>query len=128
MLTYLALGWMLVDAEMGVYGWGGIVGSIIVLCLLFTSPIERLQKPIDQWFKTDFATFLTVLLGSFLIVVIATYLDTFAKFVLIISATTLSRMELQTQGIKNWSAFFILLGASLLGLVLGFGIHYLIKS
>ena len=113
---------------MTLYAWGGIIGSIIVLCLLFTTPIEQLQRPLVKWFKTDFGTFVSVLFGSFLFVLIATYFNTFAKILLILSATTLSRMELQTLGIKNWPAFFILLIPCLLGLGLGFGSHYIIDS
>ena len=126
-LTYITFGWTLFEAKMTLYAWGGIIGSIIVLCLLFTTPINQLQKPIVKWFKTDFGTFISILLGSFLIVVIATYLNTFAKIMLILSATTLVRMELQTLGIKNWSAFFMLLITSLLGLGLGLGLHYFIN-
>lgn len=127
-LTYITFGWTLFEAKMTLYAWGGIIGSIIVLCLLFTTPINQLQKPIVKWFKTDFGTFISILLGSFLIVVIATYLNTFAKIMLILSATTLVRMELQTLGIKNWSAFFMLLITSLLGLGLGLGLHYFINN
>jgi hypothetical protein len=127
-LTYITFGWTLFEAKMTLYAWGGIIGSIIVLCLLFTTPINQLQKPIVKWFKTDFGTFISILLGSCLIVVIATYLNTFAKILLILSATTLVRMELQTLGIKNWSAFFMLLITSLLGLGLGLGLHYFINN
>lgn len=126
MLTYLALGWTLFPAEMTPYAWGGILGSIVVLCFLFTTPINQLQRPIVKWFKTDLGTFISVLFASFMIVVIATYLDTFAKVLLILSATTLSRIELQTLGIRSWSAFFILLITCFSGLALGLGFHYLI--
>ncbi|EAW35493.1 hypothetical protein [Lyngbya sp. PCC 8106] len=127
-LTYITFGWTLFEAEINLYEWGGIITSVVILCLLFTTPINQLQKPIVKWFKTDFGTFISILLGSFLIVVIATYLNTFAKILLILSATTLVRMELQTLGIKNWSAFFILLITSLLGLGLGLGFHFLIDN
>ncbi|ERT06008.1 putative membrane protein [Lyngbya aestuarii BL J] len=127
-LTYITFGWTLFEAEINLYELGAIITSIVILCLLFTTPINQLQKPIVKWFKTDVGTFISILLGSFLIVVIATYLNTFAKILLILSATTLVRMELQTLGIKNWSAFFILLITSLLGLGLGLGIHYFIEN
>ena len=128
MLTYITFGWTLFEAELTLYAWGGIIGSIIVLCFLFTTPIDQFQKPIVKWFKTDLGTFVSVLFASFMIVVIATYLDTFAKVLLILSATTLSRIELQTLGIKNWSAFFWLIATSLLGLGIGFGFHYFIHN
>lgn len=127
-LTYFTFGWTLFEAALNLYAWGVIVATIVGLCLLFTTPINQLQKPIIKWFATDFGTFVSVLLGSFIIVVIATYLNTFAKILLILSATTLARIELQTLGIRNWSAFFILLTTSLLGLGLGLGFHYFIKQ
>ncbi|MEL7034360.1 MAG: hypothetical protein AAFO04_01890 [Cyanobacteria bacterium J06592_8] len=128
MLTYMMLGWTLFEFKIHPYTWGAIFVGILILCLLFTTPVSQLKKPIIQWFQTDFRTFITILFGAFLIVVIATYLNTFSKILLILSATTLSRMELQTLGVKNWSAFLILLTTSLLGLGSGVGVYYLIKN
>ncbi|MDY7023945.1 MAG: hypothetical protein SWJ54_21795, partial [Cyanobacteriota bacterium] len=120
--------WTLFELKIHPYTWATIFVGILILCLLFTTPIAQLKKPILRWFQTDFRKFISILFGAFLIVVAATYLQTFSKILLILSATTLSRMELQTVGIKNWLAFLILLTTSLLGLSLGAGVHYFIKN
>ncbi len=125
--TYFTFGWTLFEVQITLYAWGLIILTIVGLCLLFTTPTNQLQKPIIKWFRTDVGTFVSVLMGAFIIVVIATYLNTFAKILLILSATLLVRVELQIIGIRNWSAFLILLITSLLGLALGFGLHSLIQ-
>ncbi len=128
LVTCLSLGWDLFETNLDLLSWGLISVGLIVLCLCLTTPIKLLQKPIDTWFASDFRTFLSIVFGSFLIVFIATSVDTVSKLLLLLSATLLARIELRTARLKDWQAFVILVLVCLSGLSLGVWIHYLVLN
>ncbi len=128
LVTCLSLGWDLFEANLDLLSWGLISVGLIVLCLCLTTPIKLLQQPITTWFSSDFRTFFSIVLGSFLIVFIATSVDTFAQLLLLLSANLLARIELRTAHLKDWQAFVILVLISFSGLGVGGGVHYLLLN
>lgn len=128
LVTCLSLGWDLFEANLYLLSKGIICFGLIILCLCLTTPIKLLQQPITTWFASDFRTFLSIVLGSCLIVVIATSVETFTQLLLLSSATLLARIELRTAHFKDWQAFVILVLVSFSGLGIGGGMNYLLLN
>ncbi|WP_156093083.1 hypothetical protein [Planktothrix serta] len=61
---------------------------------------------------------------SILGVFIVTWLQISINILLMLSATALARLELQTSRFNNWPAFIILSLLSTVGLILGWGLNY----
>jgi hypothetical protein len=123
-LTYFTLGWALFRAEFSLLMWGFIILSIALLVFCLTTPLENLKGPVMKWFRSNVGTFMAVIFAAFLLVLLATWIDIFFKILLMLSSMILARTELQTIGVKHWLAFLILMTISLMGLVLGWELHY----
>lgn len=123
-LTYFTLGWALFQAEISLWAWGMIILSIASIVFCLTTPLDNLKGPLSQWFRSNVGTFFAVIFAAFLLVVLATWIDIFFKILLMLSSMILARTELQTIGVKHWLAFLILMSISLVGLVLGWELHY----
>ncbi|MGC9525354.1 MAG: hypothetical protein ACP5D7_07420 [Limnospira sp.] len=125
LLTYTVFGWALYELHLQIHIWGALELGIVFLALLYTVPLNRLKRPLNAWFKSNIGFFLSVIFGAFLIVVLATWLEIFTTTLMALSATALTRMELQTRNVKSWKAFFVLCAVSMSGLALGSGLHHL---
>ncbi|MGB3533696.1 MAG: hypothetical protein WBA13_09265 [Microcoleaceae cyanobacterium] len=124
LITYFTLGWTIFLAEISLLMWGFIIIGMASLVFCLTTPLENLKGPIMKWFRSNVGTFFAVIFAAFLLVVLATWIDIFFKIMLMLSAMILARTELQTIGVKHWLAFLILMSISLIGLVLGWVLHY----
>lgn len=125
MLTYMVFGWSLFKLQIQWKLWVIIQLIIILLYLFLTVPLEKLSRPINRWFQSDIGAFLSVVFSAFLLVVLATHIEVFTTILMALSATILTRMELQTHSTKNWQAFLVLCLVSMLGLVVGWQLHHL---
>ena len=126
LLTYTVFGWALYELHWEIHLWGALEIGIVILALLYTIPLYRFKKPLNAWFKSNIGFFLSVIFGAFLIVILVTWLEIFTTTLMALSATALTRMELQTRSVKNWRAFFVLCGVSMLGLAIGWSLHHLV--
>ncbi|MFO7031608.1 hypothetical protein B9T07_16880 [Limnospira fusiformis CCALA 023] len=125
MLTYMVFGWGLFNLKIEWHLWVSIKLIIILIALFFTVPLENLSRPLNRWFQSNLGAFLSVVFGAFLLVVLATHMEVFTTILMALSATILTRMELQTHSTKNWQAFLVLCLVSMLGLVVGWQLHHL---
>ncbi|KDR54336.1 hypothetical protein H6G58_19325 [Arthrospira platensis FACHB-971] len=125
MLTYMVFGWGLFNLKIEWHLWVIIKLIIILIALFLTVPLENLSRPLNRWFQSNLGAFLSVVFGAFLLVVLATHMEVFTTILMALSATILTRMELQTHSTKNWQAFLVLCLVSMLGLVVGWQLHHL---
>lgn len=109
-----------------------LLGAILVLlmALAFTTPIALITLSMGNWIKTETRAFFGLLLASAVAVIFIYWLEYLARFLLLLVAATLFRLELQTAGYQKRSAKIVLAISCLIGFGLGvclytfFGHHY----
>jgi hypothetical protein len=118
----------------GVFGWtcgvshndwlrGGFL--VLLITLLLIAPIRFLQICFSSWLASDARAFISIIILSFLCVVVLTWLEVFAQFFVLLAAGILVRLDLQTAGFGEWQAFFSLAGMCLASFALGVFFNYL---
>lgn len=136
LVTYSILGWR----SSSVHGfwviWLGVPSSWVILLLVvagalliavsLTSALPIVTDIIGFTLKSDTRAFLVVSIGAFLTVLIICWLPVFAHILIVVSANSLARLDLQTARFTQWQAFWILSIVSLAGLGLGWVAHSLI--
>ena len=123
--TYTIFGWL-------VFNYTTLQKAIpltITLTLLITgaltSPLKNSRRLITRWFKTDIGTFITITLTALLGAVLLTWFHVFTNTLILLCAEALARLDLQTCGIRDAKAFFLLITFSGTGLGLGWlASHY----
>ncbi|NER46998.1 MAG: hypothetical protein F6J92_09915 [Symploca sp. SIO1A3] len=96
----------------------GIV-CILLISLALTAPFQLIKSCYSSWLQSDFRAFISVIVGSFLLVIILGSLDVFVRILVLIAASTLARIDLQTASYGEWQAFWLLSIVSLIGYSLG---------
>lgn len=124
LLACFHFGWFLFESHFYFVISGLILVCIWLIDLFFTMPLNPLRSGVIKWIRTDLGTFLMIVVLSILGVFMITWLQISINILLMISATALARLELQTARCKNWYAFLILSLLSTVGLILGWGLNY----
>ncbi len=96
----------------------GIV-YILVISLALTAPFQLIKTCYSSWLQSDFRAFMSVIVGSFFAVIIIGSLDVFIRILVLIAASALARIDLQTANYSEWQAFWLLSLVSLTGYSLG---------
>ncbi|MDQ2096867.1 MAG: hypothetical protein QQW96_04385 [Tychonema bourrellyi B0820] len=78
-----------------------------------------------RWLSTDMGAFLSIIVCSFIAVIVVTWLHLFTTCLVLVSAGALARLDIQVSGFKKWQSFGILATISLTGLGLGGAIELL---
>ena len=92
---------------------------ILLIALALTAPFTLIRNFYSSWLKSDTKAFASVIIGAFFSVIILRWIDVFIRILVLISASALVRLDLQTAGYSKWQAFGILLLISLTGFSLG---------
>lgn len=88
--------------------YGSAVIGIMVIVMLFTSPVSLVTVGLDNWLKSDGRAFLSIFLGAFAFAIIVQRVDFFARFLVLLAAVFLSKLDLQLLGISRWLSSLIL--------------------
>lgn len=128
LLTYLHFGWTLFEANNYFFISILIISFIWSIDLFFTIPFNKFKLPIINWFRSDLGTFFMIIILSIMGVIMFTWMHIFINVLIMISATALARLELQTSKFKNWQAFLILSLLSTVGLVSGWLLKYTLTA
>ncbi len=106
--------------------WVWVAGGIsaVVLSALLTAPLRRTKKFLMQWIRTDLGLFISSTLVVCTVVLLLWKLHIFATGMVLFAAGALARLNLQTAEFSEWQAFWLLAIASLVGLGLGWILHY----
>jgi hypothetical protein len=98
---------------------------ILLIALTLTAPFRLIQSFYTSWLKSDTRAFISVIFAAFVAVIIITWIDVFVRILVLISASALVRLDLQTAGYSKWQAFWILITVGLMGFGLGAITHQL---
>ncbi len=125
-LTYFCLGWKLSEFDVPPHlVWFLSVAVSLVLSVVLSFPLRDTKTLIMRWLSTDMGAFLSIIVCSFIAVIIVTWLHLFTTCLVLISAGALARLDIQVSGFKKWQSFGILATISLTGLGLGGAIELL---
>ena len=123
--TYLVFGWIF-SSQRSWHIWALEAALIVIIGLILIAPITLLKLYFRQWLSSDIKAFLTIVLLSISSVFILRWINLSIHILLLLSASSLSRLDLQTLGYNGYQCFFILCITSLLGLGSGFALRLLI--
>ncbi|MDB9313519.1 hypothetical protein PN462_10450 [Spirulina sp. CS-785/01] len=96
---------------------------IILLALIFTAPSSLIRSLFTSLIQSDSRAFLSVILLAFAAVVFITWIHHFVRFVVLLAAGALARLELQGADCGEWQSFGILCLVSLGGFAVGVSFH-----
>ncbi|MGL5834762.1 MAG: hypothetical protein ACRC1Z_16225 [Waterburya sp.] len=127
LVTYSAEGWMygswiyefvaqeniltyfLAEESVGItILYSAAVLGITFVVLLFTSPVLLMTVGLNNWLKSDIRAFLSIFIGAFAFAIIVQQVDFFARFLVMISAVFLAKLDLQLAGCSRWLCSIIL--------------------
>jgi len=126
-VTYTVFGWywslavvLPVERTLGRgLWWGLLLGGALFLAAVMTGPLTFLRSFALWWLASDLRSFLTTMVGSFVAVVLIGQMTLVMNLLILLSAMGLARLDLQTQGFNEWTAFWVLSAIALSGLGLG---------
>ncbi|AFZ03566.1 hypothetical protein [Calothrix sp. PCC 6303] len=122
-LTYGSLGWTVSQFQFAAYAWVLIATAILFLVALLThswSAIARYSKFI---FKSNTRSFAIAVVGAFIIFLMTAWFRVFLDTLLVVAATILMRIDLQTVGLREGKIFLLVSFLAALGFALGVFIH-----
>ncbi len=100
-----------------VYGLGTML--IMLIALVFTAPISLITISFNSWLRSDTRAFISIFIGAFAFTIILQRVDYFAKFLVLLAAALLVKLDLQLAGYRKWLSWLILTFFSLLGFIGG---------
>lgn len=125
-VTYFCLGWKLSEFDIPPHlVWFLSVTVSLVLSIVLSFPLRDTKTFIMRWLSTDMGAFLSIIVGALVAVIVVTWLHLFTTCLILISAGSLARLDIQVSGFKKWRSFGILASVSLTGLALGGAIELL---
>lgn len=119
LLTYSTWGWVISRAKVPPVVWVLAVVAILLLTGSLTSPWSKIANYSNVLFKSNLRSFSLTVFGAFMFFLMIAWFRVFIDTLVIISATILARIDVQTCGFKEHHAFWILSFTSLTGLALG---------
>ena len=98
--------------------------SIVLSIILFTSPVSLLTGGLNGWLRSDTRAFLSIFFGAFAFAMLVQRIDYFARFLVLLSAIFLLKLDLQLIGCNRWLCSFILIILCWLGFTGGILFFY----
>ncbi|NJK48362.1 hypothetical protein HC931_09375 [Candidatus Gracilibacteria bacterium] len=84
------------------------VALILIIAVGLTAPIALSAIFFGIWLRSETKAWFSILGWAFAVVFIIRWIAYFAKFLLLLCAALLGRLELQGAGYNNWQTFIIL--------------------
>ena len=88
--------------------YGAAIAGIVLLVILFTSPISLMTLGLDNWLISDTRAFLSIFIGAFAFAILVQRIDYFARFLVLVAAVFLVKLDLQLVGCGRWLCSLIL--------------------
>ncbi|NEP01712.1 MAG: hypothetical protein F6K58_24265 [Symploca sp. SIO2E9] len=127
LLTHGIFGWLIFADESSWLLWLVIAVCILLVAFVLASPIKLFKNLVASWLKSDNRASITTIIGSFIVVLILCWIHIFIRFLVLLSAAALVRLDLQTEDYNGWQTFGILAIFSLSGFFLGLMAHQLLS-
>ena len=140
-VTFSVFGWYLMDSIPDLTDWvadkGGAfnisatqlivswiilptaAASIIIMAVSLTAPILWMRIGITSWMKSDINALASTLLWTFAIVLVFSYIEYVVRFLVLLSAAILARLDLQQAGYSKATASVMLVSLCLAGFASG---------
>lgn len=99
--------------------YAAAIVSITLIVFLFTSPVSLMTIGLNGWLRSDTRAFLSIFFGAFAFAILVQRVDYFARFLVLLSAIFLLKLDLQLIGCSRWLGSFILAIACWLGFTAG---------
>jgi hypothetical protein len=119
LFTYSIFGWLITASDSSGLLWllGGAYTLLIASAM--TAPWALLKGFYGSFLRSDSRAFVSVIVGAFVAVIFIHWIEIFIRILVLISASALARLDLQTTGYSKWQAFWILMVVSLTGFAIG---------
>ena len=103
-----------------------ILAGVLVLTITasLVAPVSLITIVFGSWFKSDNRAMVSVLWGTFAVILIVCWLEHFVRLLLLLCAATLEKLELQDQGHPQWKVLSMLMVICLGSFGLGLAIFY----
>lgn len=88
--------------------YGAAVAGILLLVFLFTSPVSLLTVGLNGWLGSDSRAFLSIFVGAFTFAILVQRVDYFARFLVLVAAVFLVKLDLQLLGYSRWLCSVVL--------------------
>ena len=88
--------------------YGAAVVGILFLVFLFTSPISLLTVGLNGWLGSDSRAFLSIFVGAFAFAILVQRVDYVARFLVLVAAVFLVKLDLQLLGYSRWLCSVVL--------------------
>jgi hypothetical protein len=119
LLTFISLGWMLAEANASQFTWLLVAIATLVLAASLSSPWAKIADYSVNLFTSNLKSFLVTVAAAFLFFLILARFRLFLDILVIIAASMLVRIDLQTAGFTEVEIFCFLTAFSLAGFGLG---------
>ena len=104
--------------------YAAAIFGIFLLVIFFTSPVSLMTVGLNGWLRSDTRAFLSIFLGAFAFAMLVQRIDYFARFLVLLSAVFLLKLDLQLMGCNRWFCSFILVILCWLGFTGGILFFY----
>lgn len=105
------------------FAWSALFLGIAILLVALVHPITRLKSVFGNWLQSDTKAFLSVIVISFLAVMILTRSDLMAEGLSLLAPGLLARLELRWAGYSDWRSFGIILAICAIGYAAGLWLY-----
>ncbi|HEY9656037.1 MAG TPA: hypothetical protein V6C50_11150 [Crinalium sp.] len=120
--AYSTVGMFLAEFPLTWVNWTLAIAGAFLVTMVFTFP----QFQPKQWFshllRSDTSAFILLVVAAALLSVMLLWLHIFLKLLVILTAETLTRLELSSSGFGVVKSFWLLMITALLGLTLGWSV------
>ncbi|MEN9521499.1 MAG: hypothetical protein RLZZ381_4087, partial [Cyanobacteriota bacterium] len=99
--------------------YGVAILGIAFLVIIFTSPVFLLTVGLNNWLKSAARSWFSIFIGAFVVTMIVQRIDFFARFLILISAIFLGKLDLQLAGCNRGLCSVILILLCWLGFIGG---------
>ncbi|NES94623.1 MAG: hypothetical protein F6K32_05220 [Desertifilum sp. SIO1I2] len=104
--------------------WAIAAALAVFFAALLTAPLRSAKTLLAAWSKTDLGILIAAVGFAFTAVLAISQIYIFATGLILLSAGSLARLDIQTAGYTERQAFWILTVTSLIGLIVGWLMHY----
>ncbi|MBD2579869.1 hypothetical protein [Oscillatoria sp. FACHB-1406] len=115
--------WICLWLDRPVFAWSALFLSIAAFLLALVHPITKLKSVFGNWLQSDTKAFLSVIVISFLVVVVLTRSDLVAEGLSLLAPGLLARLELRWAGYSDWHSFGMIIVICAVGYVAGLSLY-----